>query len=160
MCLLNNLKLSLHLAVRTKISWVCFCQLVMTSSEYLKSTYEVMHAFGQVEFVVYGLDAKFLHSSLEVGNRKASIHTLPSSLWRSVAWAWLPLLTYPTWHCTARVPAAVFAQTYSDRNISASLVIIWYFVYECASHGQWVSLEPSLWMKKRCLNGVKMQDLV
>lgn len=52
----------------------------MTSSEYLKSTYEVMHAFGQVEFVVYGLDAKFLHSSLEVGNRKASIHTLPSSL--------------------------------------------------------------------------------
>lgn len=52
----------------------------MTSSEYLKSTYEVIHAFGQVEFVVYGLDAKFLYSSLEAGNRKASIHTLPSSL--------------------------------------------------------------------------------
>lgn len=67
LCLLNNLKLSLHLTVRTR---VCFCQLVMTSSEYLKSTYEVMHAFGQVKFVVYGLDAKFLHSSLEVGTEK------------------------------------------------------------------------------------------
>lgn len=111
---------------------------------------------GQVEFAVYGLDAKFLHSSLEVGNRKASIHTLLSSLWRFVARAWLPLLTHPTRH-RSQSATAVFAQTYPDRNSPA----VWLgnymiLIHECAFHGWWVSLEPSVWWRKRCLSGVKM----
>lgn len=145
MCLLNNLKLSLHLTVRTR---VCFCQLVMTNSEYLKSTYEVMHAFGQVKFVVYGLDAKFLHPSQKSKHSHASFITLKVHGLSPTAFAYTSYMSPHSQSAHCCLCSDIFRQEHSCKF---DLVIIWYFIYECASHGRWVSPEPSVWMKKEML---------